>query len=92
MEVSPLAPHRVRFAPQNRLFESADCSGGQCWARDFCIVGTDIQLKAEIDRIWDAIDNMGCSGDDCDSCPDTCDSCDTCSGDCGRESEGPGCI
>ena len=25
MEVSPLAPHRVRFAPQNRLFESADC-------------------------------------------------------------------
>ena len=27
MEVSPLAPHRVRFAPQNRLFESADCTG-----------------------------------------------------------------
>lgn len=25
--VSPLAPHRGRFAPQNRLFESADCTG-----------------------------------------------------------------
>ena len=25
IEVSPLAPHRVRFAPQNRLFGSADC-------------------------------------------------------------------
>ena len=23
--LSPLAPHRVRFAPQNRLFEPADC-------------------------------------------------------------------
>lgn len=76
----------------SRDFDFAVNGGGQCWARDFCIVGTDIQLKAEIDRIWDAIDNMGCSGDDCDSCPDTCDSCDTCSGDCGRESEGPGCI
>ena len=26
IEVSPLAPHRVRFAPQNRLFGSADCT------------------------------------------------------------------
>ena len=26
IEVSPLAPHRVRFAPQNRLFGSADCN------------------------------------------------------------------
>ena len=26
IEVSPLTPHRVRFAPQNRLFESADCT------------------------------------------------------------------
>ena len=25
IEISPLAPHRVRFAPQNRLFGSADC-------------------------------------------------------------------
>ena len=24
--LSPLAPHRVRFAPQNRLLEPADCS------------------------------------------------------------------
>lgn len=24
--LSPLAPHRVRFAPQNRLLESADCN------------------------------------------------------------------
>ena len=24
--LSPLAPHRVRFAPQNRLFEPADCN------------------------------------------------------------------
>lgn len=23
--LSPLAPHRVRFAPQNSLLESADC-------------------------------------------------------------------
>ena len=23
---SPLAPQRVRFAPQNRLFESAECT------------------------------------------------------------------
>jgi len=24
---SPLAPQRVRFAPQNRLLESAECTG-----------------------------------------------------------------
>ena len=24
--LSPLAPHRVRFAPQNRLLEPADCT------------------------------------------------------------------
>ena len=27
--LSPLAPHRVRFAPQNRLFEPADCRKGE---------------------------------------------------------------
>ena len=25
--LGPLAPHRVRFAPQNSLLESADCNG-----------------------------------------------------------------
>lgn len=28
---SPLAPQRVRFAPQNRLFESAECSDKNIW-------------------------------------------------------------
>ena len=28
--LSPLAPHRVRFAPQNRLFEPADCNWHFC--------------------------------------------------------------
>lgn len=39
IEVSPLAPHRVCFAPQNRLLECADCNG----------------LKSDIDAVKNAI-------------------------------------
>lgn len=57
--------------------------------------GDTMELASTIRNILNRLSDLedsGCGGDSCDSCSDCPDYCDSCSGDCGSESEGPGCI
>ena len=80
-------------------YDFAVNDGGQCWARDFGLVGHDWTLRAWVQRVEQALkdlgESIGCSsGDSCDDwCDDSCDSCDggsgcLCDGDC----DGSGCL